>query len=275
MHKSTYTHTYSDGSKADEYVLQTSHGIVTIDPEGGYVTSWKVKHPHSHEYFDVLYRGSTKKRSGIPILFPYFGKSSKTRQHGFGRDSTWKVEHVSATSLQMNLSSYHIPSDAKQEYPYSFEAALTISLHENGAMEYGLVVKNIDSKDLPISPGIHPYWDIEHEEKKHIKVSGLSGFDASAIDWDNNPPDDRFTFDKSAALHFPDRTIDIKDISANGSKITQVAVWSQAINKPDFNFVCFEPVCGLDYAIDNNPILVSPNSLWEMKLKFSVEFAAV
>ena len=83
-----YTHTYSDGSKASEYVLETQHGIVTIDPEGGYVTSWKVKHPHSHEYFDILYRGSTKKRSGIPILFPYFGKSNKTRQHGFGRDST-------------------------------------------------------------------------------------------------------------------------------------------------------------------------------------------
>lgn len=272
MHKSTYIHTYSDGSKASEYVIETQHGIATVDPEGGYVTSWKVQNPKTHELMDVLYRGSTKKRSGIPVLFPYFGKSSKTRQHGFGRDSSWKVEHVSNSSIEMNLSSNTIPSDAKHEYPYSFEATLVISLHENGSMEYGLRVKNTGDKDLPISPGIHPYWDIEHEEKKHIKVSGLSGFDASAIDWDNNPPDDRFAFEKSLMLHFPDRNIEIKDISEHGSKIKHVAVWSQAINKPDFNFVCFEPVCGVDYAIDNNPIFIASNNTWEMKLRFATSW---
>ena len=267
-----HLHTYPDGGKANEYVLKTSHGLVTVDPEGGYVTSWKVMNQKNQQMMDVLYRGSTKKRSGIPILFPYFGKSTRTRQHGFGRDSMWHISHADNTSIRMSLTSKDISADAKNEYPYVFSAELVVYLHEQGALDYILHIENHDEKELPISPGIHPYWDIEQEDKKKIKAPQLTDFDASSIDWDTNPPDDRFAFEKHVELYFPDRKITIEDISSNHPKIKMVAVWSQSIENPDYIFFFFEPICGGDYAIDNSPILIPAKEIWEMKLKFSVEF---
>ena len=270
-HLRKHLHTYPDNSSSEEYILESKHGLVTVDPEGGYVTSWKVKNSSS-EFMDILYRGSAKKRTGIPILFPYFGKARHTKQHGFGRDSVWKVVESSHTSIQLKLISSHISADAKKEYPYSFEADLIITLHENGTMDYILSVINRDTKDIPISPGIHPYWDIAHEEKKNIAVPDLKDFDAASVDWDKNPPDIAYPFEKKVDVHFPDRTIEIEDISPHNKKIRHLVVWSQPIDKPDYNFVCFEPVCGDNYTIDDNPILVSPQKNWVMKLKFSVEF---
>ena len=265
MHKKK--HIYSDGSCFEESVLESKNGIVTIDPLGAYVTSWKVRDPHHHQLLDILYRGSSKKRAGIPILFPYFGKAKYIRQHGFGRDSMWHIRASSQSHIILELSSDHIEADAKKEYPYKFHASLEIKIDDSGSLFYNLSVQNIGNEDLPISPGIHPYWDIQQEDKKKIKVKGLQGFDATAFDWDNNPPDIRCAFDKKVILSFPQRNIYIEDISEE-AKITQIAVWSQAIDKPDFNFVCFEPICGPDYAIDESPILVPSQKEWQMRLKF-------
>lgn len=267
-----HNHTYQDGSISEEYVLESKNGLVTIDQEGGYVTSWKVKHPQSGEFMNILYRGSSKKRTGIPILFPYFGKAKHTKQHGFGRDSSWKVVDISPSSFQMKITSNHISAEAQKEYPYKFEADLMIKLHEHGSMEYTLSVINKDMVAIPISPGIHPYWDIIHSDKKNIKSLGLPDFKASVVDWDNNPPDIAYPFEKKVILRFPDRTIEIEDISPHTQKISHIVVWSQPIDKPDYNFVCFEPVCGVNYAIDETPILIPPQEHWEMKLRFSVGF---
>lgn len=261
-----HLHTYPDASTAEEYVLESKHGLVTIDPEGGCVTSWKVRD------IEILYRGSSKKRTGIPILFPYFGKARHTIQHGFGRDSSWKVIHVSHSSLHMKLTSKHISVEAQKEYPYIFQTDLHVMVDESGSMTYELSVKNLDKKDIPISPGIHPYWDIQHEDKKSIMVEGLPDFDAGSVDWDKNPPDIAYPFEKKVALRFPDRKIEIEDISPQSQKIRQMVVWSQPIDKPDYNFVCFEPVCGGNYSIDESPILIPLEGVWNMKLKFSVKF---
>lgn len=273
-HLRKHLHTYPDKSSSEEYVLESPHGLVTVDPEGGYVTSWKIRNASS-QMMDILYRGSSKKRTGIPILFPYFGKARHTKQHGFGRDSSWKVVESVENSIQMKLTSSDISEDAQKEYPYAFEADLTITLHENGALDYELSVTNDDTKEIPISPGIHPYWDIAHQEKKNITVTGLDEFDAAVVDWDKNPPDIAYPFDKKCVLHFPDWNIAIEDKSLHHQKTSHIVVWSQPIDKPDYNFVCFEPVCGVNYAIDENPILLSPNEEWKMKLHFVADFKVI
>ena len=264
----TLDYKYPDGTVFEEYVLKSEKALVTVDPKGGYVTSWKVKNKPLDQFLNVFYRGSSKKRSGIPILFPYFGKAKHRRQHGFGRDSTWNVKTHSHTHIILELSSHDIPSDAKKEYSYDFIAQLEIKIDESGSLFYSLSVKNTGSKYLPISPGIHPYWDIQNEEKKNIKVDGLTQFDASVVDWDNNPPDIGYLFHEKVILHFPDRKMSIEDISSE-RKIKEMVVWSQPINKPDFNFVCFEPVCGGNFSIDENPIVIPPGKEWKMELKMS------
>src|SRR3989338_3518037 len=106
---STHSHTYPNGSTSKEYIIESTHAIATVDPAGAYVTSLKVR--HADKLVDILYRGSTKKRTGIPILFPYFGKAKHTRQHGFGRDSHWKVAVSTESSIHLELTSSHIAED--------------------------------------------------------------------------------------------------------------------------------------------------------------------
>ncbi len=265
-----HLHTYSDGSTAEEFVLKTSQAAATIDPIGGYITSWSVLNPQTQKHTDILYRGTVKKRSGIPVLFPYFGKAKHTRQHGFGRDSTWKVMNAATDSITLGLSSSEISSEFAREYPYPFEAELQVSLDMSGSLNYRFSVINTGTENLPVSPGLHPYWSINHPEKKNIAAPQLDGFDARSVDWDSNPPDIEYPFNRSCEIVFPDRRITIEDTSPDSPKVRYLVVWSQPVSAPDHDFVCIEPVCGGNYAIDESPILISPNETWIMDLSFSV-----
>jgi len=53
--------------------------------------------------------------------------------------------------------------------------------------------------------------------------------------------------------------------------IKQLTVWSQTPDKPDSDFVCFEPICGFRGGIDSEPILIAPGESWKMEVQFSVE----
>ncbi len=71
--------------------LKTDGSLLGISDDGGYVTDWRVKNSEG-EFVPILYVGSELKRTGIPILFPYYGPSdSGMGQHGFGRKLQWHV----------------------------------------------------------------------------------------------------------------------------------------------------------------------------------------
>ncbi len=258
------TRSYPDGTKFDEILIASGNASVTIDPAGAYVTSWNVNGK------EILYIGSSKKRTGIPLLFPYFGTSKKGRQHGFGRDSLWKVENQSQAHVSLVLSDLYISDQAKKEFPHPFNVELSIEILSGSSFTYSLTVVNSSENPLPISPGLHPYWAINHSEKKSVKTNGIPGFDASVIDWENNPPDNDFTFEKRAEIITSDYKVVIEDISYTPS-VRQMVIWSQNSQKPDYNFICFEPVCGIRGGIDSAPIFVESNKSWTMKLKFSAE----
>jgi galactose mutarotase-like enzyme len=229
---------------------------LTISSQGGYVTSWA----------DILYQGSKIQRTGIPILFPHFGKSDKYRMHGFARDSLWHT--VSANFLE--LTDQDIDEKAKTEYPFKFKTQIQLELINPNTLRYKLSVQNTGTEPMPIMPGLHPYWSIPHDQKSQIQIHGLPDFDATTIDWTNNPPDNTYDFPGEITAGFPNKKITIKDISQD-KNIKNLVIWSQTPTKdPDYNFICIEPICGPHYAIDKNPIYVHPNETWEMKLEFKI-----
>lgn len=254
---------YPDGSQYSEYVISSKDSALTVDPQGAYVTSWKKAGQ------DILYSGSSKKRTGIPLLFPYFGQSKMGRQHGFGRDSTWNVSNQTSSSISLLLTDHNIDKKALAEYPYEFSATVTVSIDEAGSVTYELVITNPSGQPLPISPGLHPYWAVEHEKKNIVQSVGIDAFDASKIDWSGNPPDTDYPFSHRIALNFPHFILDIVDIS-NPPAVKQTTVWSQTPDKADCHFICFEPVCGVRGGIDTSPIMVVAGQTWNMKLQMSV-----
>lgn len=258
----------------DKLQIRSKTAKVGVNPEGGYITSWQVQNP-SGGFEDVLYVGSSIKRTGIPTLFPYYGEGGdKGDSHGFGRNSMWTIDTEKSTGKQvvMKLSSEQISPEAKKKYPYPFDAEIIIEAGEDGSLVYNLHVANKGQENLPLSPGLHPYWVVSHKDKSEITINGMEGFDAKKTDWEQNPPDNAFLYRGKTTISFPGKDISIEDITENGPVVKYLVVWSQTPQKDDFNFVCVEPVCGNDNDINKNPILVKPNESWNMRLRFSATF---
>jgi galactose mutarotase-like enzyme len=256
----------------DKLVVESTNARVGVSPEGGYVTSWQVKNSNSGIFEDVLYVGTEIRRTGIPILFPNFSESGgEVPFHGFGRDSLWTVEQVpGSSSVTMKLNSDDISEEAKATYPYKFEVTIKVEAVEDGSMLYSLKVKNLDEKkDMPIAPGLHPYWAIPHKDKARIQVEGAQGFNAESFEWGTNPPDNEYDFSGKAIIRMPQRIITIEDITPDGPVMNNIVAWSQTPQKPDYEFVCFEPTARRSGALTKNPIIVPAGGEWNMNLRFS------
>lgn len=251
----------------DRQMIESSNALIGLNPEGGYISSWQARNSRG-EFEDILYVGKTQKRTGIPTLFPYYGEAEGKRAHGFGRDSLWQTI-AEGNKATMRLSSEDIADDVREEFPYPFAAEIVVEAEENGNLLYTLLVQNTGTVNLPLSPGLHPYWAVAHEDKRSIKIQGLPDFDASKVDWDNNPPDNVYPSSGNMTLVTPESQITIEDVTEDGPVVKYGVVWSQTPDKDDYDFVCIEPVTGKDNAINENPILVAPGQEWKMQLRFS------
>jgi galactose mutarotase-like enzyme len=251
------------------YTLQNVQANVTATTQGAYVTRWQKL--HNGQLVDILYQGSELKRTGIPVLFPNFGKSRILPQHGFARNATWVASAQTEESIMFTLEHTEVDSDMKQLYPSQFTAQVILSLTKDGDLIYTLRVINTDGEPVPISPGLHPYWIVNHAQKKDITIPDIPDFDATKIDWDHNPPDTAYSFSKKIAIQFPDKELTVEDISPDGTICKYLQVWSQPIDAVDHNFICFEPITRGNFGLEQDPIIVAAGETWEMKISFSVK----
>lgn len=245
--------------------------MIKANPYGGYITNWLVNDPVTGKAKEILYQGSSLKRTGIPPLFPCWGDSGTAlRKHGFARDVEWKVLKDSGREVVMELESADIKKTIVKEYPRDFKVVISV-FSEKNSLYYSMSILNRGKENMEIAPALHPYFYVPHKDKYKIRTEGIKGFDASEFDWDNSPPDNDYPFLKSASIFLSDRDITIEDETAK-PVFNYMVVWSQPSNSPDSNFVCFEPATGLAGAIKRKEILVAPGKTWEMKLKFTVSF---
>lgn len=246
--------------------------LVELQPNGGYVTRWQVNNPDTNTPTDILYRGRTRKRTGIPILFPQFSSAPKLPKHGFGRDVVWECSKISENTASMLLHASQLSDEYRRVYPYAFQAVITIALLNERSFRYTLTVENKDLQPMPISPGLHPYWYIPHDQKRQMYINGISGFDAAQSNWDNNPPDTAYAYTGKTEIVLPDRRISIVDTTPGLPQIRYIVVWSQTPDQDDYDFVCVEPICGYNNALAESPVIVEPGVSWNMQLEFSVQF---
>ncbi|MFA6007464.1 MAG: hypothetical protein WC784_02340 [Candidatus Shapirobacteria bacterium] len=236
--------------------------FIKVSSFGAYLTSWII------EGREVLYQGTELKRTGIPFLFPNFDAGAPLPSHGFGRVSNWQLIKNSPDCVQLRLTENDITPEYRQIYPYKFIADLKITT-KNNQLDYLLEVKNLSLKKLPISPGLHPYWPVKHEEKSKIKLTNFPQFNPASVNWDTNPPNSLYDFKDELTANFPEYQLIIKDLSYNFSHLQ---IWSQNTTFPDFNYVCFEPVTRPPNGINTDPILINPNSKAKFHLQFQIIF---
>lgn len=236
---------------------------IKVSSFGAYLTSWKIDNE------EVLYQGSELKRSGIPLLFPNFDAGAPLPNHGFARLSSWQIIQVSEKDCHLRLTENDISPEFRQIYPYKFIVDLKISAKDN-FLDYVLEIKNLSQNNLPISPGLHPYWPVKHELKSQIKLINYFQFNPEITDWNNNPPNSLFDFPDEFIADFPNYRLKIKEISENKKYFKHLQIWSQNTNFPDFNYVCFEPVVNGPNGINANPILIKSHDTIKLHLKFEI-----
>ena len=223
---------------------------------GAYITSWQI------DGREILYHGSELKRGGIPLLFPNFDAGDPLPYHGFGRVSSWLVVTESDNSFHLRLTDCDLTPNFREVYPYKFSADLKVEAIDN-FLNYQLTVHNLDNKPLPVAPGLHPYWPVDHSHKSQIIIS-----DFKIIDWNISPPNELHDFSGEFTVKFPNYQLIIKEIGSN-HHFRGLQVWSQNSSFPDFNFVCFEPVTRPPNGLIDDPIIILPNQSTTFSLMFT------
>src|SRR5579875_2962952 len=159
--------------------------------------------------WQVLYRPmetGNVRRWGLPLMIPNFSwlkngtfeeKGTQLPMHGFGRTLPWPItkEDTSHLTMQLHSSAATLPS-----YPYEFTFMAEVAVGE-GTLTYTLTIENHSDEAMPIAPGFHPYFAVAQQEKARLVVSGLPDFNASAINWNTNPPDNAYPFPRRGYAH--------------------------------------------------------------------------
>jgi galactose mutarotase-like enzyme len=165
------------------YLLQDTNSetrVEIVPDRGGIVTRWQVgDRPVLYLDRDRFADPSLSIRGGIPILFPICGnlpdntyhaangQSYTLKQHGFARDLPWQVGDRHTTDHA--ALTLHLTSNATTRAVYPFEFALAFTYILRGTtLTIAQRVENRDSRPLPFSIGLHPYFAIA--DKSHLRL---------------------------------------------------------------------------------------------------------
>lgn len=156
-----------------DYTIKNNMLKVVIASKGAEVQSVKGQHS-GHEY---IWQADPKIWGRhAPILFPivgrlkndqytYRGKTYKMGQHGFARDSEFKVVHQSEESITLVLEDNE---QTRKMYPFNFELRVNYNLMNN-LLEENFTVINKTNGELIFGIGGHPGFNLPVEKGKISK----------------------------------------------------------------------------------------------------------
>jgi galactose mutarotase-like enzyme len=222
---------------------------VQVSPNGALVTRFTVQGINVLMP-DQYYIENQKRRGGAPLLIPNAGPhpedgGMKLEQHGFGRNLPWEVVNYEPGSDQATFI-LKANNETLAQFPYDFDILTTISVRETtpgGSLRYGITTTNLSELTMPFAPGVHPYFDIEPDQKGNIETN-LPDFDPTDHPWGDaqiyDMPED------GVEILIPNKGIVIVTASKHFKKMV---VWDE----DGKSHVCFEPwVGGLNAILDSD-----------------------
>jgi galactose mutarotase-like enzyme len=170
-------------------------------------------------------------RGGIPLLFPFAGKladetltltGTKMKQHGFARNRAWTVTERDAGSLTMTLAA---DAETRAQFPFEFTAHHRVMIVPGGIqLELAIIAGD---RDVPVSPGWHPYFTIARAEKASVRPG-------------TTDDDHEFDFGFAAPVDGRSRFAPPGIALEASPDLRHLQIWSQ----PGKPFVCIEPFFG-------------------------------
>ena len=234
----------------EEITIRHGNVFVKIAPTRGAIVTSLIVAGRELLYLDreTFDDPSKSVRGGIPVLFPFAGRlndglfiaaNTRMSQHGFGRNLPWKVVDERQELVRLLLLS---GKETLSQYPYKFVAEQTVMILPRG-LQLDLLICNMDTKPLPVSPGWHPYFSCPADQKEKItttapgvnvgQFSSAKEFDFGIIAPQNGRADFGVPGLGRIALSFNPR-------------MRHLQFWSQ-VGK---NFVCLEPFTGPNNTIN-------------------------
>ncbi len=203
---------------------------------------------------DSLEDSSRNVRGGIPMLFPFAGKlkddaflpaGTRMKQHGFGRNEAWSVLEKRDDFLSLGLEG----DGSRAAYPYPFRAEHGFRVLPRG-LQIELLVLNTGDRDLPLSPGWHPYFACPAAEKAHVtgSVEGLERRLGNDAEFDFGVP---APADGRARFQVPGLGTLRLEFSP---QMRHLQLWSL----PGKDFVCLEPFWGPNDTVNSDRRLTLP-----------------
>ncbi|HHC7201648.1 TPA: D-hexose-6-phosphate mutarotase [Vibrio parahaemolyticus] len=156
----------------DSVYIANQHVNACISLFGGQLLWFKPKNQQ-----DVIWLGnqavwdkSRPIRGGIPICFPWFGKSGGEQTHGFARNVNWELSECTEIAGEIRVTlTLRDGTPTTSIWPHKFENQLIYTITEE--LKIDLVTKNTDDYTWLYSGAIHTYFNIG--DINGVTVSGV------------------------------------------------------------------------------------------------------
>jgi galactose mutarotase-like enzyme len=267
---------------------ETKASVALAPGRGGMVTRFRVGETNVL-YLDpeTLQDPAKNVRGGIPVLFPNAGRLRDDqlaigdqrytlRQHGFARTLPWTiVDQSTSGGARMVLELASTPA-TRAQFPFDFKISFTYTL-AGGCLSIAQRYANCGDVEMPISPGLHPYFFVPDAQKAAARVltDATSAYDnrAEVLTTLRGPIDlTAAEVDLHLLDHWPravrlvrpgDRDLDL----ALGMPDQVVVIW--ALRGRDF--VCVEPWAARANALnDGGAVRVPPRGAHETTFSIAV-----
>ena len=267
-----------------EVEISSGDTKASICPEvGGMVTRFSVG-GEDVLYFNqesLIQEALSEKRKpklGVPFLFPFGGPDlpdKEVRQHGGVREVPWVWEDQTDSSAIVSLSKKNIGNeellreyDEKYGKGMDFENHVEVSVEDN-VLEYKMIMSNTGQIDLPIKPGLHPYFRVDADEQGEIETN-LGNFDFANQPWKGESLKADRPEDGDVWATLPG----IGRINIQSSpEFQKFVIWSQRKGgKPEAekeNYICIEPWTNMPEEVSQ--IVLSSGEKKELFVRFIVE----
>lgn len=150
--------------------------------DGAQVVSWVPAGEREDRLFvsaRAEYGRGVSARGGIPICFPQFGPFGALPQHGFARNTRWRVRdqsRVEQGEVRLLLTEQDVaaarPALELAAWPHAFAAELLVQV-SGGSLAVTLAVSNTGEQPFTFTAAFHPYFAVR--DAFAASVHGLSG----------------------------------------------------------------------------------------------------
>lgn len=242
---------------------------VLYDPERwGHTTSCMID---GVELFHAEFADSEKPKGWMPFMFPNAGPLTDTQrvqswidlvQHGFWRLSKWK---------EIGEWEQELVFDRPEGFLYSWSVRNKIEITDSGDVIFHHFVTNTGDSPMPISSGLHPYFNIPGGDKSAVEWRFDDGDcvrDEREV-WSNGGTGE-YDMPKDGTLKF--YIPEVWEITLEVSEdYKNFWVWSLGEKQWEKDFVCVEPVMNHPWGIVENPVMIDSGKTKHNWMKISLK----